>query len=206
MSTGCSSSTADATVTLAALTVTGGNGAGSVGGGIVNFGTLTLTRCTVTGNRAVDACTDNQHPELSKETRFRVPGLERWRGPRRCKKLPRALLTTIQNSQILATWPDVGCGVGKTDGALAFFHTLLLPARAACGGSVGVQQMHPVSRAVLPCNTTGWHYLLNDVANNWIITCYHSREDVRPGAGSELHESKWTGTRWATSGVLKPGG
>jgi len=167
-------------VTLAGLTVTGGSLVGNEGGGIFNGGTLILTRCTVTGNRAVDgggianagtltvveSTVSGNHASgygggIFSETNSDLSSSS----------------TTILNSTVSGNTADAGGGVVSYNGLTRVLHSTVTANQAPDGGGLwsfgdGSTRLD-VTGSLVAGNTTDGT-TPNDVANNGTTTRYHS--------------------------------
>jgi len=167
-------------VALADLTVTGGNVVGSVGGGIANSGTLTITRCTVTGNSAIDGGgIDNEGTLTVVESTVSGNRALQYGGGiisdvNSDLSVPS---TTILNSTVSGNTADAGGGVTNYDGLTLVLHSTITANRALGGGGLwsygdgGTRT--DVEGSIVAGNTTDG-ITPNDVASNQTDTRYRS--------------------------------
>ena len=167
-------------VALTGLTVTGGKVVGSLGGGIANSGTLTLTRCTVAGNSAVDGGgIDNEGGTLTViESTVSGNHASGYGGGifSETNGDLSSSSTTILNSTISGNSADAGGGVTNYNGLTRVLHSTVTANQALGGGlwSYGDGATRTdVEGSIVARNTTDG-ITPNDVANNQTATRFRS--------------------------------
>jgi CSLREA domain-containing protein len=167
-------------VALAGLTVTGGGVVGSVGGGIASSGTLTLTRCTVTGNRAVDGGGIYNEGTLT-VVQSTVSGnrASQYGGGifSETNSDLSASSATILNSTVSGNTADAGGGVTNYNGLTRVLQSTITANQAPSGGGLwsfgdGVTRTD-IAGSIVAGNTADGN-TPNDVANNQTTTRYRS--------------------------------
>ncbi|HEX5073908.1 MAG TPA: PxKF domain-containing protein [Gemmatimonadaceae bacterium] len=168
-------------VALAGLTITGGTVVGSLGGGIANSGTLTLTRCTVTGNNAIDGGgIDNEGGTLTVvESTVSGNHASGYGGGifSETNSDLSSSSTTILNSTISGNTADAGGGVTIYNGLTRVLHSTITANRAVEGGGLwsfgDVATRADVEGSIVAGNTTDGP-APNDAASNGTSVRYRS--------------------------------
>ena len=198
-------------VALAGLTVTGGNVIGSLGGGIANSGTLTIIRCTVTGNSAVDG------GGIENEGTLTV--VESTVSGNRASGYGGGIFTetnsdlssssaTILNSTISGNTADAGGGVMNYNGLTRVLHSTVTANQAPDGGGLWSYDDNrtrtDVGSSIVAGNTTDG-ITPNDMVSNETTTRYHSlRYNVVGAAGRNVDFTQEFNQTGDQTGVTDP--